>query len=174
MWKLFINNWNGKRFFLNSKWESSADLSLYTDAAGSMGFGGICGKHWFQGQWGSSQLLTSPGISIAWRELFAIVVACSIWGPNWCRKRVLFYCDNEAVVFIINTKRSRCHRIMSLVRKLTLITLNQNFYFKAVHVPGVSNEIADSLSRFQVTRFRQLAPWADVLPQPLPADISQL
>ena len=33
-----------------------------------------------------------------------------------------------------------------------------NIWFKAVHVPGVLNDIADSLSRFQIERFRMLAP----------------
>ncbi len=81
------------------------------------------------------------------------------------------HCDNLAVVTIINTKRSKCKKIMSLVRRLTLLTLQHNFYFKACHVPGVSNEIADSLSRFQIARFRQLAPWADSQPQVIPRDL---
>ncbi len=54
---------------------------------------------------------------------------------------------------------------MQLVRHLTLLTLQDHFYFRAQHVPGVSNEIADALSRFQVARFRKLAPWANGLPE---------
>ena len=46
---------------------------------------------------------------------------------------------------------------MDLVRALTLKTMKYNFYFKAVHVPGHSNDITDSVSRFQQTRFRRLA-----------------
>ena len=49
-----------------------------------------------------------------------------------------------------------------------------NFYFKAVHVPGHSNDIADSISRFQQTRFRRLAPHADQQPQPLPEELFRL
>jgi len=47
---------------------------------------------------------------------------------------------------------------MDLVRDLTLCTLRYNFYFQAVHVPGINNNIADSLSRFQMECFHQLAP----------------
>ena len=50
---------------------------------------------------------------------------------------------------------------MDLVRAITLQTLKYNFYFKALHVPGHYNDIADSISRFQQTRFRRLAPHAD-------------
>ena len=56
---------------------------------------------------------------------------------------------------------------MDLVPALTLKTMKYNFYFKAVHLPGHSNDIADSISRFQQTRFRRLAPHADQQPQPL-------
>ena len=174
MWQTFANDWNGKAFFLNDFWESSSDLALFTDASGRHGFGGIYKSHWFQGRWLPHQCLGHPGISIAWQELFAIVAACSIWGHQWSCKRIKFLCDNEAVVRIINTKRAHCPRIMKLVRFLTLITMEGRFYLFAQHLPGVANEIADSLSRFQEERFRKLAPWADILPQQVPAAISQL
>ncbi len=167
MWETFLKSWNGKNFFLNQFWESSTSLRLYTDASGSVGFGGIHGSQWFQGRWASHQSLGVAGISIAWQELYAIVVACYIWGAQWKNKRVLFYCDNAAVVAIVNTKKSKGEQIMKLVRSIKALTLKYNFYFKAKHVAGARNEIADSLSRFQVERFRQLAPWADRDPQPI-------
>ena len=58
---------------------------------------------------------------------------------------------------------------MDLVRALTLKTTKYNFYFKAVHVPGHHNDIADYISRFQQTRIQRRAPHADQQPQPLPA-----
>lgn len=58
---------------------------------------------------------------------------------------------------------------MDLVRDLTLCTLTHNFYFRAVHVPGKNNNIAVSLSRFQMERFRQLAPQFNTAPDPIPA-----
>ena len=59
---------------------------------------------------------------------------------------------------VSDDKFPTCSRIMDLVRALTLQTLKYNFYFKALHVPGHYNDIADSISRFQQTRFRRLAP----------------
>ena len=72
-------------------------------------------------------------------------------------KRIQLYCDNQGVVEVINSRRSNVPRVMDLVRDLTLCTLQHNFYFRAVHVPGINNNIADSLSRFQMERFHQLA-----------------
>ena len=101
-------------------------------------------------------------------ELYAVVVACYIWASVWGQKRIIF------AITIINSKRSKSTRIMDLVRALTLKTMKYNFYFKAVHVPGHSNDIVDSISRFQQTRFRRLAPHADQQPQPLPEELFRL
>ena len=136
----------------------SDSLELYTDASGTLGYGGIPGKKWFQGQWETHHQLTAPGISIAWQELFALVVACQLWGAELANKRIVFYCDNESVDSIVNSKRSRIPRVMDLVRHLTLLTLRHNFYPRAKHIEGKKNEIADALSRFQMDRFRRLPP----------------
>lgn len=174
MWQTFLDSWNGTSFFLNSGWENSNTLSLYTDASGTLGFGGIFQHQWFQGKWLPHQTLSYKDMSIDWQELYAIVAATYIWGDQWSQKRILFYCDNQTVVTIINAKRSKSPRMMDLVRALTLQTLKCNFYFKAVHIPGHRNDIADSISRFQLTRFRRLAPHADQYPQTLPEIISNL
>ena len=169
MWQSFLPDWNGSSFFLNVKWETSDSLHLYTDAASTIGYGGIFGTQWFQGKWLQKQMIGSLGISIDWQELYAIVVTCKIWGKHWTWKRIVFHCGNQPVVDIINSKRSKGPHIMNLVRNLTLLTLKYNFYFKAIYVPGKRNPMADSISRFQEDVFRSLAPNADLLPQPLPA-----
>lgn len=74
-WQLFISDWNGASFFLSATWIDSDYLQLHTDASGSLGFSGIFGPKWFQGGWQPHQQLGQPGISIAWQELFALVVA---------------------------------------------------------------------------------------------------
>ncbi len=63
---------------------------------------------------------------------------------------------------------------MQLVRHLTLLTLQQNFYFRAQHVPGVSNELADALSCFRVARFCRLVPLANGVQEQTPTSILQL
>ena len=59
---------------------------------------------------------------------------------------------------------------MDLVRHLTLLTLRYNFYLKVQHIEGKRNDIADSLSRFQMEKFRLLAPHAD----PAPCQVHQV
>jgi len=38
------------------------------------------------------------------------------------------------------------------------VCLQNNILFRARHVPGVKNDLADSLSRLQIQRFRLLPP----------------
>ena len=168
MWKQFIVNWNGTNMFMNEAWEDSNTMALYTDASGTEGFGGIYGKEWFQGRWQPHQMLPAPGISTDWQELYAILVACSIWGASWSQKRIIFWCDNQPVVHILNTKRSKEPKIMVLMSKLTLLTMQHNFYFKVRHIEGVHNTKADPLSRFQMNKFRLMAPEANVSPEEIP------
>lgn len=72
--------------------------AVYRNAAGCKGYGAIFGKHWFCGVWPA--LWTS--LSIAFLELFPIVLSLHIWGPVKANKYVAFYTDNTAIVDIIN------------------------------------------------------------------------
>lgn len=169
MWQFFLDHWNGVSLFLPPYTESSPQIHLYTDAAGAVGYGAFFNNQWFQGKWlPSHQLNPTTGISITWQELYPIYLACMIWGPSWANRRICFYCDNQAVVAVLSAKSSKIPRIMNLVRLITLQTLQFNFTFTAKHVPGVDNGIADSLSRFQMSRFRLLAPDASPVPCPIP------
>ena len=92
-----------------------------------------------------------------------IVCLCcclSSMGQFFLKQAHSVFCDNESVVSIVNTKRSRIPRVMDLVRHLTLLTLGSNFCIRAEFIEGKRNDIADSLSRFQMDRFRELAPHA--------------
>ena len=71
---------------------------------------------------------------------------------------MLFFTDNEALVYVINKQTCRDKDLMLFVRKLVLVCLHYNICFKAKHFPGVQNKFADSLSRLQLQTFKQMAP----------------
>ena len=158
MWCRFLTECNGATIIPEQVWLENSDIQLYTDASGSIGFGGYFQGAWFQGHWPASILAQSP--SITWLEFFPIVVAVSIWGSKLAGKRVIFRSDNKGVVSILNKQSSPCSDIMRLVRFFVLKCMSWNVTFRAIHIPGNANEIADSLSRFQESRFRRLAPGA--------------
>jgi hypothetical protein len=165
MWSQYLLSWNGVSFFYDPFITEAHDLEIYTDAAGSVGFGGYNNGRWFQGRWPVN--ITTPTdetLSIAFLELYPILVCAILWGSEWCAKKIRFRSDNMATVLIIQKGRSKTKNIMILMRKLTLLSMRYNFVVYAQHVRGVHNEISDALSRFQEERFRSLAPRARIHP----------
>lgn len=172
MWLHFLSCWNGLSVFYNTEVTSADDMLLYTDASGSLGYGGYFQGQWFSESWGTSRVFhlqsSSRDTSIAFKELYPIVVSAMLWGHMWVGKRILFMCDNTATVSIIQKGRSKAQHIMPLVRRLTLCAATHNFTVLSKHVPGKSNLIADSLSRLQIQKFRQLAPMSSPRPCQVP------
>ena len=133
---------------------SSDKLNLFTDAAGSLGFGAIFQNHWCYGRWPVDWLHKN----IAFLEFYPIVLSLHLRGHLIRNRCILFFTDNEALVYIINKQSCRDKSLMSFVRKLVSVCLKYNIVFKAKHVPGVHNKLADSLSRLQIPILKQLAP----------------
>ena len=154
VWQQFLSGFNGRSFFLSVDWANSHHLKLYTDASGAIGFGAVFGRHWCYGEWPMSWRHRN----IAFLEFYPIVLSLYLWGRTLKNQRVLFFTDNEALVHIINKQTCRDKDLMFFVRKLVPVCLNYNICFKAKHVPGLQNKLADSLSRLQLQNFKQLAP----------------
>ncbi|XP_044179321.1 uncharacterized protein LOC122960856 [Acropora millepora] len=164
VWLTFLEHFNGRTFFLDEKWLAHVPLKLYTDAAGSKGYGAIFGRHWFYGEWPDSW----KQLNIAFLELFPIALSLHVRGGQMSNQCVSFFTDNAALVDIINQQTSKHSLIMVLVRDLVLTSLRHNIVFRAFHVPGVDNTRADLISRFQIIEFRNAFPAADVEPTPVP------
>ena len=94
-------------------------------------------------------------------ELFPVLVSLVVWGSCLRNKKILFHCDNQSVVHILNTMTSKSDKIMVLVRALTLQCLQHNMVIRGVHIEGRTNILTDSLSRLQVQKFLRLAPNAE-------------
>ena len=147
--------------------EVANTLELYTDSAGSKGYGAVFGNHWFCGAWPPSW----QSLNIATLELFPIVIALHIWGPTISHKCVLLFTDNVALVDIINKQTSKDEGILILLRSLVLCCLRFNILFRFRHIPRFLNKRVDSLSRFQLAEFKALTPGADILPTAVPDDL---
>ncbi len=170
LWITFLRNWNGITFFYDEFLSLPCDISLFTDAAPSTGFGGFYRGRWFASTWPPERSNSSQAVdSTALFELYPIVVvAAYLWGSEWSTKIILFHCDNSATVHCISKGRSNAPKIMPFLRRLIWISACHQFVIKAEHIPGHQNEIADALSRFLFQKFRTLAPDADSNPTPIP------
>jgi len=166
-WKMFIDHFNGKSFFLADRWVLASHLNLFTDSSGSLGFAAIFGTHFCYGRWPHQW----SEINITDKELFPIVLAVEIWGHMMANRCIIFHCDNSAVVHIINKQSAKSQFTMVLVRRLVISCMTHNILCHAEHVPGVNNTLADALSRLQMDRFYKLAPAGmDSSPTPIPRE----
>ncbi len=162
-WAAFAAQWNGRAFFLDPTWSPAPQFELFTDASSEVGLGAYWSGRWLQMRW-------PPHLaahSIQWKELFAIFAACRTWGSRWSRKRLLFHCDNLPIVHLWRSGMAHSPHLMRLLRALFLTAADFNFHVNIAHIPGVDNNVADALSRFQMSRFRALVPDADLRPTPI-------
>ena len=155
-WHTLFEKWNGRSLFLLAG-EQSSDLSIESDAAGSVGFAAIFKNQWFADRWP----VGAETLNIAIKELIPIVLAAFIWGDFWGRQRICFRCDNIAVVECLRNGSCRERHLAFLLRELATLAIVKSFDFTATHVPGVKNKLADALSRFNFQAFSNLAPTAD-------------
>ena len=164
--KWWINNLpllNRKSIILEPLTIHSTDLKLFTDAS-IIGYGAIFENSWIQEKWPPH----FKHYSIDFKELFAIYAACITWGGKWQGKRMVFCTDNLPISQIWDTGSSKSPDLMSLIRKIYFLAAKLQFTISFKHIMGTFNPIADALSRFQVHRFQQLAPFADSIATTVP------
>jgi hypothetical protein len=82
---------------------------------------------------------------------------------------VLFFTDNESLVPVINKQTSKDSDLMTFVRTMVLVCLQNNILFKAKHIAGSRNVLADSLSRFRGQKF--LHKHKHRFPTPIPSHL---
>ncbi|KAJ1208282.1 hypothetical protein NDU88_003668 [Pleurodeles waltl] len=153
MWISFLQEFNGVTMLVDD------GFSLFWDG------------HWAAERWLLSWKKAKH--SIAFFEYFPLV-ALSVWGPTFANRNVIFNVDNQSVVNLENSQRARHEKVLKLLRVFLLKCLKCNVIFKAKYVPGVNNDVADALFRFQWQRFRGLAPGVDVLKMAVPGELWEL
>lgn len=176
VWQQFLRNFNGITLITSGIWTSDTTLQFFTDSAGGPngGFGVYFAGSWAHSKWPADWAQSGVVRDMTFLELFPVYVALSLWCDRLSNKRILFHIDNMAVVQILNISTSKSPRVMGIVRKLILITLQYNITIKAQYIPSKHNSVADSISRSQWGRFRKLVPDADVWPTPIPIQIWQI
>ena len=88
------------------------------------------------------------GYSIVQLEILNILVACKVWAAHWSNKRIKIWCDNLAVVEVLNSGRSRDDTLATCARNIWLLSAMYNFDILLYHIPGRDNITADLLSRW--------------------------
>ena len=161
-WLTFLPKWNGTASFLQPNWDHPEVMQLYTDASRTHGFGAFYNGRWFNGRWPTwIQRVKAP---IEYLEMIPILLVLLVWGREFRCRKVRFHCDNEGATFAWENYRSSNPVVLDLMRRMVAVAAEHNFTLTLKHIRGVNNSTADALSRFQMQRFRSLAPSS--APQP--------
>ena len=166
-WLKFLPTWNGRYKILDSSTTPCHQLHIYTDASGEIGFGIYNNGKWVSKTWPNEHKQKS----IQWKEIFPVYACCYLWGKEFHGKRLLFHCDNLAVVNIWSAQSCKSPDIMDILRKLFYIAAQHEFTVNIKHLPGVNNVLADCLSRSQISKFFKLAPSAETYPTEVPDEL---
>ena len=110
-------------------WISSTDMELYTDSAGSIGFGIYFADKWAYAQVKIRDQIRHNGTGFVSNS--SVLVPS---GDKLCNNKIMFHCDNAAVFHVINTMTSESETVMTLLRTLTLRCLQLNTAAKINHI----------------------------------------
>lgn len=175
MWKEFLK-WDASltRPFMDFSETLIADeIDFFTDACKSdrlTAFGAVYGTAWTYGEIPQriSQLETGTIQSF---EMYALLVGVALFASQLRNRRVVVFCDNQAVVGMINNSTSKCSVCLKLIRVITKISMKYNVRFFCRYIPTDLNTRADALSRRNFTKFWKDSP-RDTEKQPRELPIS--
>ena len=134
-------------------------LNFYSDTSANelLGFGAIFDRRWLFAQW-ESGYIKRYNPSIEYLKLVGLTVALMTWGHLIQDQRIVIFCDNQAVVAMINNMVSKCQHCMKLIRLIILDNLIHNRRVYAKYISLSDNFLSDALSRLQFDHFWRLAP----------------
>lgn len=175
-WRTFLDTWNGVSIIRDPSWP--AEATIYVDASG-VGVGAWFAPAWFSApppepllSLANSAESTSADFSTATirstlYELFAAATALATWADRLRGTNVTVFSDNEGAVSLSAKGSSRSADLMHIYRAMLFTAAQHDFSFRLVHLPGVTNVLADHLSRLQVDAFKAREPAASAEPTPL-------
>lgn len=113
VWFSFMEQFNG-----HSLWQRDfvlvQELQLFTDAAGSLGFGAFFDGRWCAGPWHSSWVENKVTRNVVLLKLFPVVVSLVLWGRGFSDRRILLHTDNKGVLFMVNCLLSKCPLVVNI------------------------------------------------------------
>ena len=173
MWLEFLKHRSSfvRPFMDFTKMLMASEIDFYSDASKNpkLGFGAKCDKAWLFRQW-DFEFMKKHDPSIAYLELFTLTAAVLSWVSKFSNKRIIIFCNNQAVVQMINTTTSSCKHCMILLRVIVLYSMIHNVRIYAKYIRSADNEVSDTLSRLNWKKFAKLKEWMhlDEMPTPIP------
>ena len=135
----FVPKFNGTAFFVHNQIHHEIELDACLQGMGA---------RWGNRVYAMETPTEYDNMTIVHYEMFNIMVALRTWGCLWSGKTVRIHCDNEAVVTVLSTGKTKDLTLAAIARNIWLTMAEFDICLKTVHISGKDNAIADSLSRW--------------------------
>ena len=145
-WFDMVSPWNGRSFLVPVH---SADISMDASSDGWLDSGpGIGGYNFVNHQFFATGVPPHmSGWYIGNLELFAYIIALSLWGDQWRGHTVHCLTDNEGVRFLLQNGRTRDPLRLKMARKIVGLQFQGGYRIESARISTDQNVIADALSR---------------------------
>jgi len=91
-------------------------------------------------------------------ELRAIQAAFLTWAQTWSQKTVIVHTDSDVAVWALTNHKAYGPAFYPL-RHILLLASTYDIIIQPVHISGITNVIADALSRFKWVQLANLCPY---------------
>ena len=135
----FAPKFNGSSYFNNAHVHAKIELDASLEGLGA----------YFK-----DQIYTIPlargynHFHIVQLEMLNVLVAVRVWANEWRGKTIVIACDNQAVVSVINTGKTKDVVLATIARNIAMEVALADINLRLIHILGKNNIIADSLSRY--------------------------
>ena len=91
--------------------------------------------------------LQGDDVPIHLKEFYVVIVSAWLWGKQWQGKMVYIFCDNTAVVEVLQKEKPRDSRMLDLLREFLFIVCTRQFSPVFRTIGTRENSTADFISR---------------------------
>ena len=138
---IFLPKFNGVTYI--DKPEIQDNITLYIDAC-LTGLGGV----WCQQVYATPvSPIIGKTLKIVHLEMLNVVVALRLWATEWAHSAVKLFCDNLAVVQVVQSSKTKDSFLAACIRNIWLLLATYDIDLQVQHIAGSKNDVADLLSR---------------------------
>ena len=147
-WSVYLRGFNGVTAIFNDDpmplpFQDLIETTALVCAGDAYPFGGGA---WFQNQYWSRDFplwLKDPAVPIHVKEFWVIVISARLWGSKWTGHLVYLFCDNDAVVDVLNHEKPKDHNMLSMLREFSYLVCTLGFTPVFRKIDTKVNHVAD-------------------------------
>lgn len=143
-WKECMQQHNGVAMLWQQDW-TTGDGWAATDSC-LTGVGGVLGDQCYRA-WVPLELQENVEWTIAHLEFLSILVLVQVFKEEPKGRRMKLWCNNQAVVLVINTGRAKDKLLQQCLRCLYYLLIQMDCLVRMHYIPSKENKISDALSR---------------------------